>query len=145
MSGITNPAEEYFKDGVWGWDGTQWRKLNLTWGYADRWSEQVIELNASAGTNSLLTTAVPAGYVYILQAASVRDVNTAATREAIMAFNGSVAYWLMVKDTATVNMPYMWQGEIVLKAGDQVRGYFEGCALNDDLYLQCWGYKMRVS
>ena len=29
MSGITNPAEEYFKDGLWAWDpaGAEWLKL----------------------------------------------------------------------------------------------------------------------
>jgi hypothetical protein len=31
MSGITNPAEEYFKDGTWAWDpiGKVWKKLIL--------------------------------------------------------------------------------------------------------------------
>ena len=34
MSGITNPAEEYFKDGGWGWDSTAgvWVKLKVTTG-----------------------------------------------------------------------------------------------------------------
>jgi len=27
MSGITDPTEEYFKDGTWAWDGTRWQKL----------------------------------------------------------------------------------------------------------------------
>jgi len=34
MSGITNPNEEYFKDGLWGWDSTAgvWVKLKVTTG-----------------------------------------------------------------------------------------------------------------
>jgi len=27
MTGITNPAQEYFKDGLWGWVTDQWKKL----------------------------------------------------------------------------------------------------------------------
>lgn len=27
MSGITDPTEQYFKDGSWAWDGTRWQKL----------------------------------------------------------------------------------------------------------------------
>lgn len=27
MTGITDPGEEYFKDGIWGWVGTAWKKL----------------------------------------------------------------------------------------------------------------------
>lgn len=34
MSGITNPAEEYFKDGLWGWVATAWKKLVATAGGA---------------------------------------------------------------------------------------------------------------
>lgn len=34
MPGITNPAEEYFKDGLWGWVTDQWKKLVATAGGA---------------------------------------------------------------------------------------------------------------
>lgn len=34
MPGITNPAEEYFKDGVWGYVTTAWKKLVATAGGA---------------------------------------------------------------------------------------------------------------
>lgn len=29
MSGITDPTEQYFKDGLWGWDGVRWQKLSV--------------------------------------------------------------------------------------------------------------------
>lgn len=29
MTGITNPAEEYFKDGLWAWNGTAWVKVTV--------------------------------------------------------------------------------------------------------------------
>ena len=34
MPGITNPAEEYFKDGIWGYVSTAWKKLVATAGGA---------------------------------------------------------------------------------------------------------------
>lgn len=34
MPGITNPAEEYFKDGLWGWVTDAWKKLVATAGGA---------------------------------------------------------------------------------------------------------------
>lgn len=43
MSGITDPNEIYFKDGIWGWDTNQWRQL-----IADAAGHLQIDITASA-------------------------------------------------------------------------------------------------
>ena len=68
MPGITNPTEEYFKDGGWGWDGTQWRKLNLTFGYYDRYAEKQEGINVPAGTQTFNFATVPANEVWVITA-----------------------------------------------------------------------------
>lgn len=143
--GPTQETEEHFRHGQWGHDGTQWRKLPLTWGYTDRWVEYVEDLNAAAGTNTLACAAVPAGYVYVLQAMISQNVNTitAHSKEvrgdsitAVLARDAAVAAGL-TKELFPIG--------VALKAGDIARCRFIGCALNDDINLVVWGYKMKVA
>ena len=145
MGGITNPTEEYFKDGCWGWDGTRWRKLNLLWGYYDRLVDQQVNLNAAAGVNFLNHPAVPAGEVWVVTGCSAVDVNT-ATRIQLGMTCGAAAP--VVYDYGTP-MAGSWVAtpaiNIVLKAGDLMWTLFVACTLNDDIYSNIWGYKMRVT
>jgi hypothetical protein len=144
MGGITNPTEEYFKDGIWGHDGTRWRKLNLVWGYYDRLCEQQANLNAAAGVNFLNHTAVPVGEVWVVTGASAVDSNTATLIQLGMTCGAAApvvfSYGTPVAGTwvATPAANY------VLKAGDLMWTLFVACALNDDIYSNIWGYKMRI-
>lgn len=143
--GITIPTEEYFKDGTWGHDGTQWRKLPLTWGYTDRWHEVVAVANAAAGTNDLLTTAVPAGEVWILQTADCYNANS-VSGQSIAPTDGATVT-ILVQAVAVVVACITVTGfcHIALREGDQIRARFTGCILNDTLSLRVWGYKMAVT
>ena len=143
-SGPTQPTEQYFDKGLWGYGGTQWRKLPLLWGYTDRLLLQGSTTTATAGTNIFTLATVPAGQVWVVTGVSMMDVNTA--------FGAGVdAYF--TDGVATVKAWYagvaaQWQTWdntfLVLKAAEYLKVYFTGCALNDDLYANVWGYKMAV-
>jgi len=145
MGGITNPAEEYFKDGGWGWDGTRWRKDNLTWGYNGTLANRQSTLAAAAGTNTLNHSIVPAGEVWVIVTHGMVNANTAVpgTLYAVISGVGYTvkAYGTMVAGIWSTGVPL----GIVLAAGDYMSAMFESCVLNDDLYSDITGYKMKVA
>ena len=145
MPGITNPTEEYFKDGNWGWDGTRWRKLNLVFGYYDTTAELLSNLNADSGQNLLTGTVVPAGYVYVIQAAHAFDNTTDITQIIITAVVSGIAVYMVLENPAGIGIPVVWVGQITLKAGDRMRASFYSCTAGDDIYFAYCGYKMMVS
>lgn len=142
--GPVQPTEPYFNKGLWGWDGSQWRKLALLWGYRDRYAERKYVADGVAGDNTLQTTAVPEGYVYVVQAVSVVDVSNAPTAVQINACSASVFACLKSDGSPAANVPTFWTGEVCLKKDDYIRGFLTGVTLNDDLVLDVWGYKMAV-
>jgi len=145
MGGITNPAEEYFKDGTWGWDGTQWRKLNLLWGFYDRICERIAVADATAGTNDLIHTIIPSGQVWILERWC--GINSATASNCFIYHNdGSLSH--VVKSyqplPAGAYADFAFPAH-VLKAGDVLIVSFTMCALHDTLYSDIFGYKMTVT
>ena len=145
MTGITNPTEEYFKDGLWGWDGTQWRKLGLLFGYYDRLADQVVNYNATAGTNWLEGDPVPEGEVHVIQVAAAANTVSNVAHIYLRANAGDAGCPLADEyNVAAGHWIFVVTG-IVMKAGDFLSCAFYGCADGDDLYLRWWGYKMRVS
>ena len=74
--GITNPAEQHFERGAWGFDGTLWRKLPMLWGFTEGWVGEASNASAAAGTNFLELAAVPAGEVWTAYVVSAINVNT---------------------------------------------------------------------
>jgi len=142
--GPTQPTEQYFDKGLWGYDSTQWRKLSLVWGYTDRLADQESLADAAAGTNTLVHTTVPAGEVWVITGGSVIDAQTAATCS-FLAVLGGVGFFIYSYGTLT---PWRYSAmpacHFVLKAGDYVQSEFGSCVLNDDLVSNVWGYKMGV-
>jgi len=145
MVGPTNPTETYFDKGLWGHDGSQWRKLNLLFGYYDRLVETKSIADASAGANAINHTAVPTGEVWIVKGHNVLDSATAANAQ-LQLWDGTTAHVVNHYGALTIGQ---WsnfsKGDIVLKAGDLLICYFSGCTLHDVLQSSIWGYKMKVS
>ena len=144
-SGPTQPTEQYFDKGLWGYDGTVWRKLPLLWGYTDRLAEQKVNLNANAGGNYLVHTTVPAGEVWVVTAHVAVNLNTAGAVVMRGFFGGTD---MLVYDHGTPGAG-VWHTSppmnIVAKAGDILVGAFYGCTAGDDLYSILYGYKMAVT
>ena len=145
MTGITNPTEEYFKDGTWGWDGTQWRKAGLLWSYSDRYVERAKNESAAAGNNNLEGSTVPAGEVWVVQGVLVMNEYTATQCNVFLTISG-VGYTLTERVTLAPNVWYHFAiNPAIMKAGDYLRAFFSNCQAGDALYMDINGYKMKVT
>ena len=145
MSGVTDPASPYFKDGQWGWDGTVWRKLPMVWGYSALYAERKSNLSATAGTNVLVGSTVPAGEVWVVEVIGAFDVNTAPSRISFAVTDGTTAAPLYRDETPILYVASQWTGRVTLPAGCYIQVAFFTCVLNDDLYADFWGYKMKIA
>lgn len=126
-------------------DGVNWRKSNMLWGYNGQVSETVFELNATAGTFTLTSTVVPSGEVHVIQALSAQNQNTDPTLIMIYATCGSDTPRIKSQATPGIAIPIVWTGNVTLIEGDTLSAQFRGCTLNDDLYFWILGYKMKVN
>jgi len=142
--GPTNPTEQYFKDGQWGWDGTQWRKLALSWGYSDRYAESLTGVSVGPGATYVYGTTVPAGEVWVVEAVAVKHNDPVARNVQIHAVAPGVG--MVVAETLgaiTWGITY-FVGRMTFKAGDRVRVQGWNVAVGQTVYLEAWGYKMRI-
>jgi len=143
--GITNPTEEYFKDGGWGWDGTRWRKLALVWGYTDRLAVRVDHTKVGAGDYAMDFAAVPAGEIWVLNTVVSRNSATASQQEYLLS-DTVTFYPIFAYGTPAPNV-FRMSGylQFVMRAGDGVRIWFRACTNADVLTGEIWGYKMSVA
>lgn len=144
MPGAVNPASEFFKDGLWGWDGTVWRKLPLLFGYTDRWMEDCSEAGVAGGNWGSPCTAVGPGYIYVLQCASVRNTTGQRGDTHIQLCNAGGAWSISVDASPEKNIPVLFDGAVVLKEGDYINFFQRDTVAGDNLYAFVWGYKMEV-
>lgn len=144
MPGITDPSEEYFKDGSWGWSGSAWRKSGLLFSYTASAMQSVFDANASTGVNTLLGTAVPAGEVWVITAMEVHN-NTSGVSAALVGVTRAGSFYAAASTAALAKaVGLSWSGSIYLVEGDQASGRLKGCTAGDDLYFTYFGYKMTI-
>jgi hypothetical protein len=112
--------------------------------YENTVEEYLTNLSLAAGTNNIDGAAVPAGEMWIVQAAGILDVNSIATKVDIVVRRGGNGYTLNEVASPGANKWSFWVGQVALKEGDLMRGHFEGATLNDDGVFYYLGYKMQV-
>ena len=145
MVGITDPAEAFFKDGVWGWTGSAWVKLPILFGYSAPYLETVEDLNADAGDNVLVGSTVPAGEVWVVTSVQLFDEDNDITRiDFHIVLNGDehhIRCNTTVKKQSGVDLQGFWP----MPAGAHGEALFEGVTVGDDLYFTLIGYKMAIA
>jgi len=144
MVGPTNPSEEHFHRGLWGYDGSVWRKLHLLFGFGGIVEESLSYTNLDAGSNWLYGTYVPAGELWIIQNAMISYQGTAPTWLEILAAGLGGTITLLAVDSPAVNRGYPWGGNCILQEGDQMAGKVSGATAGDNMYLRYAGYKMKI-
>jgi len=141
---VTQTAADDLSVSVHGYDGLLWRKQPLVWGYTDRWTHVLSETKSGDGQYSSSTTAVPPGYIYVLQVAWIKNESGARGPSYFRPYNGSdylpVAGLLAPaqNEIATLN------GPIVLKPGDFLNLAQDSCLNGDAIMAGVWGYKMKI-
>lgn len=143
--GITDPAEAHFRLGLWGHDGTVWRKLNLLWGFYDRFEENLSETKSGDGAFQAYSTVVPAGEVHVLQNAHLVNNTRAGGVTTISLYGTGGPYYVATGAAPAVNVGVIINGAWVLKAGDKVRLRMNTCLDGDSIIAGVWGYKMKVT
>jgi len=143
--GITQPTEEYFKDGTWGWDGTRWRKLPLVFGYSDRYVEWPYNTSLPAGVSNVSASHVPAGEVWRVEGLSVMVGSATCVEFRVNMDAGGVGLTLASQMAPVSGQRYFFPLRVVLKAGDYMYVRFYGMTLNDDAWWSIWGYKMEIT
>jgi len=145
VTGITNPTEEYFKDGAWGWDGTQWRKLALLWGYTERYAENLGGTKSGDGTYEQSGTVVPSGEVWVVECISLYNHSGARGAIALQVNDGTTNYAVTRNLTPVQYELVSFIGRLTLEAGDKVLVQQSACLDGDVLRGVAWGYKMAVT
>jgi len=167
MPGITNPAEVYFKDGIWawatntweklissggilynalhGWDGDSWQKLPMVWGYSDRYVQALSSLGVAAGTRALTFTSPSAGEVWVIT--HWVTWTSAATPASFNFYLHNTAGYQQLQKSPNpgANTSVVCEGEIILKATDYLYAEFPSCAGGEDIYSSACGYKMKIA
>lgn len=144
MTLITDPTEAYFKDGQWTWDGTQWRKQPLLFGYSDVYDERISNINVPAGTVTQTFSAVPAGEVWVVTLFTAFPSQGNTTR-VLMKMEGTSTHNLHVVPTPPGSTSvYVPVTPIILAATYYLEIVWENAALNDDFRASAMGYKMSI-
>jgi len=117
---------------------------NLLFGYNDRYVEHETDTSTPAGPTSKYLSQVPAGEVWVIQAAYGFNEDT-ADRVIIRIQDNAGNYVELHDETQDIaGRRISWSGEAVLKENDRVSIIFNGSVLNDDTDWGAWGYKMKV-
>jgi hypothetical protein len=129
----------------YGFLGAAWQKQPLIWSYSSRLSERVSNTSAAAGQNTLNSSAIAAGYVAKIEAVEAFNDTTNPTLIRLAVIGGGNTQVLARVATPGISVPLLLAQTITLAAGDVMRAIFDGCALNDDIYLDIWGYQMKIN
>lgn len=142
--GPKKPTEEYFNRGLWGWRGSQWRKLPILWGYTAQYIERISDTDLDEGAQYTNGAAVGAGYIYYVFGATARVISATCSQLRFMPYlaDGLSDMWRVVPPVS--NLMYYIDRQFVMAEGDYiaVRGY--DYTAGDDLHVVVWGYKMAV-
>lgn len=145
MSGITNPSERYFKDGLWTFDGSVWRPQNQLLAYRDVVRAQYYNPSASAGANVNNFAAIATGYVHVIEVMAGVNFSTAAGTVRWEIVSGGVAYLIGLSDYKTPTRELSYIGSFVLNSGENIRVTFNLCVLADVLYAAIAGHKFLIA
>ena len=144
MTGITNPTEEYFKDGIWGWDGSQWRKIGIPFNYSADFYEDLSGI-ASSTFYMESTSTTPAGEIRVILAASLRDAThaTGAVSFSIVPPSGEriIVAW---EPSLLSAQPLIYTGVLILPAGYKFTAMFSGVQNSDTMEGGVVGYKVKL-
>lgn len=117
---------------------------NVIWGYKDRWTQDLSETKSGDGDFLKWVPQVPAGYVYVVQFAYMRNDTGQRGAAEIEAYNG-MHYWTLERDDSlAANELLSWVGNLVLKESDQLNFFMGSCLNGDVMHAGVWGYTMEV-
>jgi hypothetical protein len=164
---ITDPSEQYFKDGLWGWTGTLWEKLkafsNLLGIASHGWdgsvwrkepirlgfSSQYLELETDTGTGSLLSltfSIVPSGELWVVEAFTTFPVDGDHPTPAFLSvYDGSNDHLFARVPSLSRNTMLAAETPLFLVAGDRLRVLFASGISGNEYRAYANGRKVLIA
>jgi len=127
-----------------GWINAAWQKQPIMPGYSAIKSEQVVNLNATIGTNTVDSGTVPAGEIWTVNNISVFDNTNNNTSIYGYAVIGGVGVQIIYKAAPLAGIATLFTGTLILSPGDKLSVVFFGCTAGDDLYLTYCGFMTDI-
>jgi len=103
----------------------------------------IVNLDPPAGTVNLDSDAVPAGYIWIVQAVAASNAARAVNIRFYVKL-ASGTYFFYQANSGAVAGVVSWQGQLCLSEGEAIRARFYGTTAGDDLELVVLGYKVAL-
>lgn len=129
----------------YGWDLTAWRKLPMLFGYSGVVRQYGVATSTGAGTYRVVCTAVPTGWLYVMEGFIVAQTDTVNRGIKIGVYNGTSYYGTT---TVPVAVPSGWYGHpihMVMKEDEQFYAECYFSAAGKVLSLFGVGYSMKVN
>jgi len=145
MTGVTDPAEAYFKDGVWGFYSGVWQKLGMVWGFSSQYLEREVALNSGGGVETLTFSTCPTGVARVILGFSGYNNTTIADRIGLEIVTGGTTHMLHMGVSPPIYQTVDCPRPLVLVYPDVLKAVFVGCADGDTLTANAWGYDMELT
>lgn len=141
---ITDPNQEYFKNGQWIWDGSAWVKVGSIPGYLGCYMEREVDLTASAGINTFDFTVVPSGELWVVTSIVAANITKAADYIAVSLYDDPLYHIVISSRFYAVTQHVNWVGNLYIPEGWNIRVIFYDSDLNDDILCDVLGYKLSI-
>lgn len=145
MPQVGSQNEPLHERALFGWDGDNWRRVPLVWGYSGFSTGEVFNASGAAGANVLQSSAVPAGEIWEVQAIAARDETSAITSVIFSVVTSSLTIVLSTQGAFGANVWASWTGKIMIPAGSTVVAQLGGVTLNDDIRMRFHATKMIIN
>lgn len=141
---VVQPTPADLKIAQHQYDGSNWRKSNLLWGYNDIWEEDLGGI-ATGTTYSETSETVPVGEVWVLQACAIRNNSRDTSNvEFYIDLNGTGFVWLVFQSALTRYNPTLVTGQFTLGPGSKLIVAMSSTQNGDTIKAGLCGYKMKL-
>ena len=131
--------------GTHGYVNAAWYKNPIQFGYSTTLGIAVDNLSIPAGNSNQNSSAVPAGWIWVITGFQFIYIGTPpAVVQIALSLNGSVIR-VYRQLTPASGVGYDRQGWWVLKEGDYAQMQIIGGTLNDDIYFHAAGFAVQIN
>lgn len=139
------PYDETMSAHLYQYDGSNWRKSNLLWGFYDTYSEFETHTLIADEDRTLTFSTVPEGEVWVVTYITAKASTTNPERINFQGVVGGVTQDLKVVPYPTAWLTVESAYQIVLAKDDFLTVKFDTCLIDDVVYAWAGGYKMKVN
>jgi hypothetical protein len=134
-----------FLVGTHGYVSGAWQKNPILFGYSAGLYETVSNIDLAAGNNVLVTSIVPAGWIWVATNISIYYYGTSPVFIDVRITHAAQYYFIMRQRLPVSDQFYDRQGWWVLESGDYFSMIIIGATAGDDAIISVTGFKVQIS